>query len=198
MNRIYKALNIVAALAALTAGVAAADSWMAPTEQDYYSANEAYFLHVVPGDGSTPAWGTLYQAFPARDAQELWSRELVNPYAPYQVLVADSGGYVVTFDEWGGVGYGPNVVVAYGPGGQTLWKFALEDLLTEEELAAVPHTISSRWWRAGKYINEESGVLVLEVDLGTEPYGPPETAPGVIVEKTVTVSVRLADGEVLP
>jgi hypothetical protein len=156
-------------------------------------------LHVVPGDGSTHARGTLYEAARREgDDVEVWSRELVNPYAPHQVLVADSGEYVVTFDEWGGVGYGPNVVVIYGPEGVVVKKFALEDLLTEEELAAVPHTISSRWWRAGKYINEESGVLVFEVDLGTEPYGFPETAPGVFVQKTVTVSIRLADGEVLP
>jgi hypothetical protein len=202
MSRIYRALNISAALAVALAGVAAADSWLAPTEQDYYSLNEAYYLHVVPGDGAKHAAATLYEvvvdAEVGGDALIKWSRDLVNPYAPTQVLVSDGGEYVVTSDDWGGVGYGPNVVVIYGPGGELVKQFALEDLLTEEEIALVPHSVSSRWWRAGKYINEENGVLVLKVDLGTEPYRSPETAPGVIVEKTVTISIHLVDGEVLP
>ena len=184
MCRVYRALNIIAAFAALQAGVAAADSWMAPTEQSYYSANQEYFLHVVPGDGSSPARGTLYQAFPARDAQELWARELLNPTAPYQVLVADSGEYVVTSDDWGKVGYGPNVVAIYGLEGELVRTFALEDLLTDEEVAAVPHTISSRWWGGKHYLDEEAGEVVLAVSTGGDAFG--------------EVRIRLADGEVLP
>jgi hypothetical protein len=158
MCRVYRVLNISAALAVALAGVAFADSWLAPTEQDYYSLNEAYYLHVVPGDGSTHASAALYEvvvdAEAGGDALLKWSRELLNPSAPHQVLVADSGAYVVTFDEWGGVGYGPNVVVIYGPGGDVIKSFALEDLLTEEEIGAVWCSTSSRWWGAGKYINE--------------------------------------------
>ena len=191
MNRIYKALNIVAALAALTAGGAFADSWLAATEQDYYSANEAYYLHVVPGDGSSPARGTLYEAARREgDDAEVWSRWLENPYAPHKVLVADSGEYVVTFDEWGGVGYGPNVVVIYGPEGELVKQFALEDLLTEEEIAAVPQTVSSRWWGGEHYIDEEAGDLVLAVATGCTGLG-----DGAEYRE---LRIHLADGEVLP
>lgn len=194
MNRIYKALNIVAPLAALFAGVAAADSWMAPTEQDYYSANEAYYLHVVPGDGSAHASAALYEvvvdAEAGGDALLKWSRELLNPSAPHQVLVADSGAYVVTFDEWGGVGYGPNVVVIYGPESDVVKNFALEDLLTDEELAAVPHTVSSRWWGGEHYIDEEAGDLVLAVATGCTGLGDGD--------EYRELRIHLADGEVLP
>lgn len=191
MLRGYKRLTTAAFLAFFTAGSAAADSWLPPTEQDYYSANREYFFHVVPGDGSTPARGTLYRAFPARDAQELWARELVNPSAPHRVLVADSGEYVVTFDEWGRVGYGPNVVVIYGPGGELVKNFALEDLLTGEDIVAVPHTVSSRWWGGEHYLDEALGVVVLQVVAGP---GEPAGAGGGFRE----VRIRLADGEVLP
>ncbi len=170
MCSVYRALNLVAALAALQAGVALADTWVPPTEQNYYSANQEYFLRVVPGDGSSPARGTLYEvvvdAAAGGDALLKWSRELANPSAPHEVLVADSGEYVVTFDDWGMVGYGPNVVVVYGPGGELSRKFALEDLLTEEEIAAVPHTVSSRWWGREHYLDEGAGVVVLKVVTG--------------------------------
>ena len=191
MNRIYRALNISAALAVALAGFAAADSWLAATEQDYYSASEAYYLHVVPGNASTPAQGTLYMAL-GREGNyvEDWSRWLENPTAPHKVLVSDDGRYVVTFDEWGGVGYGPNVVVVYGPGGQTLWKFALEDLLTEEEIAAVPHTVSSRWWGGEHYFDEEAGDLVLAVATGCTGLGDGD--------EYRELRIHLADGEVLP
>ena len=191
MNRIYKALNIVAALAALTAGGAFADSWLAATEQDYYSANEAYYLHVVPGDGSSPARGTLYEAARREgDDAEVWSRWLENPYAPHKVLVADSGEYVVTSDDWGGVGYGDNVVVIYGPEGELVRTFALEDLLTEEEIALVPHSTSSRWWCGVHEFDEAAGVVVLKVIAG----GMTEEMKA----RTRDLRVALATGEVLP
>lgn len=189
MCRVYNALNLVAALAALQAGTVLADSWLAPTEQDYYAANGEYFLHVVPGDGSSPARGTLYRAFPARDAQELWSRELANPSAPHKVLVADAGEYVVTFDDWGRVGYGSSVVVIYGPGGELVRTFGLEDLLAADEIAAVPHTVSSRWWGGEHYFEEGAGVVVLTVVTGrVSPDGADEFRE---------IRIRLADGEVL-
>jgi len=56
MGRIYIAVATAAA-AVLTAATAAADSWAEPQEENYYSANDAYYLHVVPGDGLTPARG---------------------------------------------------------------------------------------------------------------------------------------------
>jgi len=152
------------AAAAAWAGAAFADSWVAPHEQDYYSSARAYYLHVVPGDGVSRARGTLFGV--ACDAPVIWSRELENENAPVTVLVADDGRYVVTCDEWGRVGWGPNVVVIYGPGGELIKKFALEDLLTPEEVAAVPATVSSRWWGGEHYLDEAAGEVVLRVATG--------------------------------
>ena len=189
MTRVPVTIAIAAAL--WGAALASADSWLAPTEKDYYSANEAYYLHVVPGDGATQARGTLYEAA-RREGDDLrvWSAELLNPAAPHKVLVADSGEYVVTFDEWGRVGYGPAVVVIYGAEGDVVKNFALEDLLTEEEIVDVPHTVSSRWWGGEHYLDEEAGEVVLVVGREAEPAA--LTAP----EREIRIA--LATGEVLP
>ena len=173
------------------AASAAADSWAAPQEEDYYAANDAYYLHVIPGDSSSPGQGTLYKAARREgDDREVWSRWLLNPTAPYQVLVADSGEYVVTSDDWGQVGYGANVVVIYGPGGELVKQFALEDLLTEEEIALVPHSVSSRWWSGEHALDEEAGAVVLKVIAG----GMTEEMKA----RTRDLRVALATGEVLP
>jgi hypothetical protein len=190
MLREYRILTAAAFVAFFVAGSAAGDSWSPPTEQDYYSPNGEYYVHVVPGDGTQHARGTLYRAGDPDHADELWSRELLNPTAPHEVLVADSGEYVVTFDEWGRVGYGPNVVVIYGPGGELVRNFALEDLLTEKEIAAVPQTVSSRWWSDEHYLDEAAGVVVLKVVAA-----PPEPDREVAFRE---IRIRLSDGEVLP
>jgi len=188
MARILIALATAAAL--WGAASAAADSWAAPQEEDYYAANDAYYLHVVPGAGVLHARGTLVHVLIGDDVEEVWSRELENPTAPVEVLVARDGRYVVTSDDWGQVGYGPNVVVIYGPGGELVRKFALEDLLTEAEVAAVPGSVSSRWWRGDNELDEVEGVIVLRVVTGGA------TAEG--KPQTREVRVALATGEVLP
>jgi hypothetical protein len=185
-----RVLIAIATAALSVAASAAADSWAAPQEQDYYAGNDAYYLHVVPGDGAKRARGTLYHVLIGDDVEEVWSRELENPTAPVKVLVARDGSYVVTSDDWGGVGYGPNVVVIYGPGGELVTRFALEDFLTEAEVAAVPHTVSSRWWRGEHYFDETAGAVVLSVVVG--PAEPDKE--GAFRE----VRIRLSDGEVLP
>ncbi len=190
MCRVYRVLNIGVTLAVISAGVALADSWDAPTEQDYYAVNEAYYLHVVPGDGAKHARGTLYHLFVGGGEEEVWNRDLENAVAPVTVLVSGDGRYVVTSDDWGGVGYGPNVVVIYGPAGELVWTFALEDLLTEGEIALVPHSTSSRWWRGEHELDETNDVVILKVIAG----GMTEEGKA----RTRDLRVALATGEVLP
>jgi hypothetical protein len=186
MARIYM---VLVAAAFWGAASAAADSWAEAQEEDYYAANDAYYLHVVPGAGAH-ARGTLVHVLVGGDEEEVWSRELENPTAPVQVLVATDGRYVVTFDDWGEVGYGPNVVVIYGPGGELVKKLTLEDFLTEGEIAVAPTSVSSRWWRGDNELDEAEGVVVLRVVTGGT------TAEG--KARTRDVRVALATGEVLP
>jgi hypothetical protein len=172
------------------AASAAADSWAEPQEENFYSANDAYYLHVVPGAGVVHARGTLVHVLVGGGEEEVWSRELQNPTAPVTALVSRDGGYVVTFDDWATVGYGPNVVVLYGPGGELVRALALEDFLTEAEIAGVPFTVSSRWWRGEAVLDEAAGVVVLSVVARAGPEG--EEPP------TREVRLELATGKVVP
>jgi hypothetical protein len=176
---------------------AGADSWLAPTEKDYYSAASVCRFHVVPGDGNAHAHGTLFRTVgdvmdedvDVEEEATEWSVDLENPYSPHKVLVADSGDYVVTFDEWGRVGYGPNVVVIYGPEGEVIKKYDLEDLLTKEEITMVPTTVSSRWWGGDHYLDEDAGELILIVGRQSE--------PGALTVPSRAIRIRLAGGEIL-
>jgi hypothetical protein len=57
-------------------------------------------------------------------------KELVNPYAPYEAMVTNDGKYVITFDDWGHLGYGENVMVVYGENGYLLKKHNLDEITT--------------------------------------------------------------------
>lgn len=85
-----------------------------------------------------------------------WTAPLSNRVAPVSALVSDSGRYVVTFDNWHQVGYGDDVVAVFdGSNGTLLWKYRLEDVLSNEELCQIKCSVSSRWWARGKHAMDE-------------------------------------------
>ena len=66
--------------------------------------------------------------------------------APLKALISDDGSYVVTLDGFG-MGRGNDVVVAYKRDGTKLKSWRLDEILTKEDFAAVPRSVSSDWWR---------------------------------------------------
>ena len=73
---------------------------------------------------------------------------LQNEVAPVEALLSNSG-HLVLLDNWYRVGYG-TVVAIYDPGGALVAGYALEQLYSEAQLAEVPLSVSSRWWRCGE------------------------------------------------
>ena len=61
------------------------------------------------------------------------------------------------------MGYGDEVIVFYNETGDLIKKYALEDLLSNEELDPVPRSVSSRWWRSRVRLDEPLGVLTVDV-----------------------------------
>lgn len=173
--------------AALLASAVSADEWALPKKAKYYSPNKKYYLEVTPkklesqlkyfedkvdkkenagavkGLRDNQAKATLY----VRRSDGAYSRKsefpLVNEVSPVSALVSNDGNYVVTFDNWHGVGYGDDVVVLYRPNGSVIKKFALEDLLTEGDIETLPHSVSSIWWGGDHYIDDSSDLLVLKI-----------------------------------
>lgn len=144
-----------------------ADSWAMPTVQTYQSANGDYRFTVTPRpirsqldyfkakvaeeQGKAPppagsAMGQLERKGLDGKWQTVWIAPLRNEVAPVRVLVSDDGSRVVTFDDWHGTGYGPNVVAIYGAAGELVKAFALADLVPESYIEALPHSVSSIQW----------------------------------------------------
>lgn len=76
---------------------------------------------------------------------------LVNDAAPVSALVANSGGYIVTFDNWHGVGLGENVVVIYRLDGHVIRSFRLDELMTAGDIEVLPRSVSSVNWGGDRF-----------------------------------------------
>ena len=164
-----------------------ADTWRLPKKEKYHSPNKKFYFEVTPKnlesqlkyfqdkvDGEENA-GALDKtkenrargAFYARRSDGGYSRKskflLSNEVSPVSAIVSNNGAYIVTFDNWHGVGYGDDVVVIYRSDGTMIKKFALEDLLTEGDIETFSRSTSSMSWGRGHYIDEANSLLVLKV-----------------------------------
>jgi hypothetical protein len=202
------ALRLLAVLLGLVlASAAQADSWVPPHRTTYYSENRAVRLIVTPhapadpqqrpytGEVRGPSAADMARGLlQRRDGRGLWSRQwegpLRNEVMPVAALVADSGRYFVTFDDWGGAGTGPNVIVIYDGAGRLIRALSLADLVSEDYALALWHTFASIFWGGEHRFSADGERLVLEIaspeDEMYQGGGP------------LTLEVALATGRVTP
>jgi hypothetical protein len=113
-------------------------------------------------------------------------------YIPQGFLVSESGRYVATFDRRGDRGRSREVVVLLGPNGKVLWRLALKDFLSEEELASMKASEDGiDWAYSDPRLQEADGLLVLTVNKN---HWLPMFFPAEAVEKRIS----LETGKVVP
>ncbi len=138
-----------------------------PTHKAYYSSNKEFSFEVTPGiKRGEHSKGVLLRLGGDQKYHEVWSGRLTNEVAPDHVLISNTGGHVVTVDNWCAAGYGDNVVVIYGPRGTLIRKFGLKSIATKEEIDKLDYTDDGVWWGGEHYLVEESNALVLKVITG--------------------------------
>lgn len=124
-----------------------ADSWGLVKQTEFFSPQQKYMLKIVPHkdwpDKPGHCQATLYKIGGGKQ-KKIWSRHLINDYAPVQVFVADSGKYVITMDEWHHVGTLP--IVIYGAYGRLISVHGLDSLGLKYEYEHIIRTVSSYWW----------------------------------------------------
>lgn len=182
-----------------------ADTWRLPSVEKYCSANKKYCLKVEPKKlesqlayfkdkvGEKDNAGAVKGipdnfckgSFFAK-GKRLWNVRLVNEVAPVSALISNNGDYVITFDNWHGVGYGDDVVSIYdGQTGTLIKKLGLSDFLTESDIYSLPASTSSIHWYGTHEIDYDKYELVLKVVKPAED------------EQFFEVRINLKDGAVL-
>lgn len=184
---------------------AVADSWALPTETTYASPNGNFRVTVTPrdlesqlayfedavasraqpgqGDGVEEASAKLERRNGDGGWDLVWQRPLANNVAPVDVVVSDDGAFVVTFDDWHGMGHGPNVVAIYGSDGTLQHNYGLNDIVPGWWVDAMPHSVSSINWRRGVGVIETGRLRIMVREPGDG-------------DATITIEIALADGAV--
>lgn len=194
------------------AGEARADSWAMPEVETTLSANGQFRFTVTPAPISNqleyfrdeiaaeksgkpaerPAPLGLMERRVAKGRWEpVWAGPLANPIAPVTVLVAGDGRHVVTFDNWGSVGHGAHVIVIYGPEGNLVRSLRLTDLVPQDYIEALPHSVSSLDWRHEPRFSTDGASVIIPVVM---PYV--QSLDVESKEETVPFTIALADGAV--
>ncbi|WP_343521100.1 hypothetical protein [Sphingomonas sp.] len=193
---------------------ARADSWVPAQRETYLSPDErtrltviprgvdtlAYFKDKVakkepagqaPGETRTTAHAVLERRGETGGWTRIWEAPLVNEVAPVSALVANGGQYVVTFDNWHAVGYGPDVVVIYGADGRHVRSFALVDLLPGSYVRGLPRTVSSLWWGGEHRLSSDGRQLILSIVVPSDD-APPDA------REMVEIAIDLASAKPVP
>ena len=138
--------------------------------------------------GSKVCRGVLERKLEDGRYEVVWDRQLETERAPESVLVAEDGRFVVTFNDWGERGYGPNVVVIYDAVGETVRQLGLADFLAQDHIEQLMHTFSQIVWGHGHWLADR--VLVLRV------FPPGYSGPS-RAARFREIRIRLADGSLL-
>jgi hypothetical protein len=186
MTRFLAALTL-----ALAVGAAHADQIGQTSPETYVSAYGRYRLTVFPLEAPyafmdlkhreirvkpLPRSEQVEQSAPEATLEQwagnkyelVWRKPLANPLSPVSAIISARDGSFVTFDDWGQTGYGENVVVIYSGDGDIIKKFALSELMTEEQMQKVPRTMGSIQWGGHHIFVDADRVLLLRVAVDDE------------------------------
>lgn len=206
-------------LAALLTGslllqsAALADEWLPPKPETYYSANKQWRLSVIPRAIENPlayfkdkAAGRANAGAPPRDAERsargfmehlsgqtwnlVWNKPLVNETSPVTALVSNQGA-TATFDNWGSMGFGNDVVVIYDSHGRKIRNLALDNFLPKTYIHALPRSVSSIWWGGDHHFSSDGKRLILRVVV-------PRADPTTTKRNYVDIIVDATTGQVTP
>lgn len=166
--RFLVCLIVITAANIAFSAVTHADSWLPPKPSVTYESADQNTRLIVTHSPQAVSLARSSGALYVKDSEatewcKLWSRPLPNKISPVSALIANGGWRTITFDEYYAVGYGEAVIVFYNEAGTVFRNYSLESLLSPAELALVPRSVSSRWWRSSAVLDEELGLLKIEV-----------------------------------
>lgn len=127
----------------------AADSWRKPGEMASASPNGKFVARLTPSDVSSAKQSAIAM-FTFDGVGYIKSSEflVVNELSPVSIIVTDEGD-LFTFDNWGALGYGQNVVAVYSSSGELKKTYTLESIYSKDNYEKIlkNRSVSSIYWQ---------------------------------------------------
>ena len=159
-----------------------ADKWLPPKPATFESHRGTYRLTIFPASpgidvtkSSQEALGSGSNTNPRCEAVlerlddggrhygQVWRTPLTNVVAPVSALVSDVDGSFVTFDNWGRMGWGGDVIVLYSASGVLKKKFSLTDIMSDSDFKKLPRTASSVHWGGQHELDYAGRTLIVRL-----------------------------------
>lgn len=160
------------------------------SQLDYFKDKAGKVDPAGQKEGEAPFASARLERLVGKHWHVVWEHRIANEVAPVWAIVRDDGEYAVTFDDWHGMGYGPNAVVIYGARGDVVRALALSDVLPAEYIGALPHSVSSIHWRGNPRFSPDGQRIIIPVVI---PSGDFASDPA-----TIDIAIDLAEGNVAP
>ena len=141
---------------------------------DYYKNNkhpqtrrvlrkkEKFMQTISPQDTILiPCIAELYR-INKTDSIQIWKKPLLNDICPVNVIAANDGSSIATFDNWLGKGHGKNVFVVYDENGEAKRSYELEEI-TPFSLSDYRMSVTSTHWLSeARFSDNERIEIVFE------------------------------------
>jgi hypothetical protein len=153
-----------------------ADEWMLPEPASFHARGMSLVAEVFPpasrqNPGSHALCYFYEVGYPGTrwdiKPQLKWKRELANDRMPVEAIVS-MDGWLVTFNDWGGMGKTHSIVV-YDPGGRRVADWSGDQLFKDAALQKIARermSVSSIWWneKAKYYFTRASALFISLAD----------------------------------
>ena len=145
-----------------------ADTWAPPPVLTVSSQRGDVLVRVVPTIGSDPLTAIVFDYDKKSESYVTRTKfPLRNQWLPYRLAVSSGATRVVAVEDYGAIGYGKDSIAIYDGSGRLLWRWALSDIFTKEEIARIPSTTSSRLWVESVDIDGAGAVAVIRPPITT-------------------------------
>ena len=165
---------LLAAVLVASPTIGRADSFMPPTLTETRSPSDRAAVTVIPArlscgsdeSGCEPAARAVIDLVNGQYRMASTTVRLLNAEAPGLALVTDDGERLLTINDYGGAGFGPNVLVVYRRDGSVVRRMHIYDILPEAYVAGLPRTASTiRWWGDAPSIEPDSHMATIPINL---------------------------------
>lgn len=142
-------MRIILLLAFMWSFSVSADKWPMPSEMATASPNAKFVARLIPSKINSGKKSTISMfTFDGVSYTKSIVFSLANQWSPLFIVVTDDGD-LFTFDNWGTLGYGDNVVAVYSSNGELKKSYTLKELYSDDNFEKVlkNRSMSSIHWQ---------------------------------------------------
>ena len=139
-----------------------ADSWEDPEDFSISSRLGNAFVRVEIAKQNTPSKAKIFKFDETNDRyNHIKTLSLPNPVRPLEGMITEDAKFLITFDDYFGVGTGENVIVIHNIESGKSKSYSLRDFVTWDDIRNMPSSVSSDYWYTDTYFSPDEKLVYI-------------------------------------